>query len=266
MAVRILDGAAPDIWILEIERDMLMRLTFDDAVDVDPVWRPDGEWIAFASDREGSVRSLFRRRADGTGQVERLTTSERSQVPMAFSPDGSLLVFQEEGETTAADIMVLHMDDDECETEALWATPFEEFHPSVSPDGKWLAYTSNESGRYEVYVQPFPGGGRRVKISAELGFLPKWSPDGSDVFYRSGSGTKLMVVPVSVAEDTFQAKTPRVLFELKRGGYAFWYDVAPDGQRFVFGGQPGEDDEQFRQPTIVVNWFEELRAKVPVGR
>ncbi len=266
LAIRVYDGTVPpDIWILEIERDVLMRLTFDDAADTHPVWSPDGQWIVFASERDRSTSNVYRRRADGTGDVERLTNSENRQVPASYSPDGSLLVFVERTPDAGPNIMLQRLDEDEHKPEAFWATSFDEFHPSVSPDGKWLAYVSNESGEYEVYIQPFPGGGRRVKISAGVGFFPKWSPDGSEIFYRDTS-RGLMFVPVSAEESTLKAGTPRLLIEAERGKYMFWYDVAPDGKRFVFGRQSGEDATQFRQPTVVVNWFEELKAKVPTGR
>jgi len=261
IAARIFDNANSDIWIFEIERDMFTRLTVDDAVDRFPVWSPDGKWIVFGSQRGSSGLNLYRQLADGTGEAERLTTSDNRQVPGSFSPDGSILVFEEAHPKTDADIMYLRLDGEERKPEVFLATPFLEIQPALSPDGKWIAYASNESGELEIYVRPFLRPGAKVKISAGRGFLPKWSPDGKEVCYRND--TQFMAVSVSAQDEGFRAQNPRLLFELKGGNYSFSYDMAPDGNRFLFHRTAGEAKEQSQQPTVVVNWFEELKAKVP---
>ncbi len=263
IAARIFDKTNSDVWILEIERDMFTRLTVDEAVDRFPLWSPDGKWIVFASQRGSSALNLFRQLADGTGEAERLTTSDNRQVPWSFSPDGSILVFEESRPKTDADILYLRLDGEDRKPEVFLATSFVEVGPAVSPDGKWIAYGSNESGEFEIYVRPFLRPGAKVKISEGRGWVPKWSPDGAEIFYR-GEG-KLMAVAVSVQDDVFRAQNPRQLFELKGSGYSFSYDVAPDGNRFLFQRAAGEAKEQSLQPTVVVNWFEELKAKAPSG-
>jgi len=261
LAAQIFDTANSDIWILEIERDMFTRLTVDETLDRSPVWSPDGKWIVFASERGSSILNLFRHLADGTGEAQRLTTSDNRQTPWSISPDGSILVFEENHPKTDADIMYLHLDGEERKPEVFLATTFAEIQPNLSPDGRWIAFSSNESGEFEIYVRPFLRPGARVKVSTGRAFGPKWSPDGKEIFYRDEG--KIMAVPVSVQDDTFRAQNPHQLFELKGSGYSFTFDVAPDGNRFLFYRPAGEVKEQSQQPTVVVNWFEELKAKVP---
>ena len=265
LAASIMDGANTDIWILEIERDAFMRLTTDEAFDQFPVWSPDGKWIAFGSDRGKSALNLYRQLADGTRETERLTTSDNRQIPWSFSPDGSILAFVENNPKTQADIMYLRLDGEERKPEVFLATSFGEGAPALSPDGKWIAYGSNESGEPEIYVLPFLRPGPKVKVSTgDRSFLPKWSPDGKEVFYRTEN--KVMAVSVSVQDETFRAQSPHQLFELKGSGYSFPFDVAPDGNRFLFYRTAGEAKEESQQPVVVVNWFEELKSKTRGGK
>ena len=148
--------------------------------------------------------------------------------------------------------------------ETFLATPFVERAPALSADGKWIAYVSNESGEFEVYVRPFLRPGAKVKISAGRANSPKWSPDGKEIFYSEDG--KIMAVAVALQEDTIRAQNPRLLFAVKGSIYNGPLGVSADGNRFLFIRPAGELAPQSQQPTVVVNWFEELKAKAPVRK
>jgi eukaryotic-like serine/threonine-protein kinase len=242
--------------------ETLTRLTFEGNTNYTPVWTPDGKRIAFESNKEGPVNPFWQL-ADGSGGLERLNTSENLQVPMSWSPDGQLLAYIEFNPTTGYDIWVLRMSDRKAQP--FLRTQFNESVPRFSPDGHWLAYISDESGRYEIYVQPYPGPGGKWQISTEGGTEPVWNPNGRELFYRDGD--KMMAVDIGT-QSGFAAGKPRVLFE---GQYAPTpgtspnYDVSSDGQRFLML-KPNEQAEAApTQINVVLNWFEELKQKVPVG-
>ena len=169
----------------------MTRFTFEGYANNRPVWTPDGKRIAFHSDTEGPL-NIFWQLADGSGDIERLTTSVYNNVPGSFSPDGQTLAFHEVNPTTGNDIWVLRLGDRKAQP--FLRTPFSETAPRFSPDGRWLAYVSDESGRYEIYVQPYPGPGGKWQISTEGGTEPVWNPNGRELFYRSGN--KMMAVDV----------------------------------------------------------------------
>ena len=227
-----------------------------------PVWAPDGKRIAFNSTKEGPP-NLFWQLADGGGGLERLTTSEYADVPLSWSPDGQLLAFIEVNPTTGFDIWVLRLGDRKAQP--FIRTQFNESAPQFSPDGRWMAYVSNESGRYEIYVQPYPGPGGKSQISTEGGTEPMWNRNGRELFYRSGN--KLMAVDIAT-HPSFTAGKPRMLFEgqyVPTPGTSPDYDVAPDGQRFLML-KPSEQEATPTQINVVLNWFEELKQKVPTGK
>jgi Tol biopolymer transport system component len=257
------------IWLYDLSRETLTRLTFEGSSNTAPAWTPDGKRIAFASNKEGSP-NLFWQLADGSGGLERLTTSEYTQAPNSWSPDGQLLAFQEVNPTTQRDIWVLRMGDPSPgsgqvrKAQPFLRTPFNESASRFSPDGRWLAYISNESGRYEIYVQPYPGPGGKWQISTEGGTEPIWNPNGRELFYRSGD--KMMAVEIAT-QSGFAAGKPRMLFEgpyLPTPGTIPNYDVTPDGQRFLML-KPIEQAAGPTQINVVLNWFEELKRRVPVG-
>ena len=263
-----------DIWIWDLAREALTRFTFDAAQDGYPVWTPDGRRLVFASDRTGQL-NLFWQAADGTGTVDRLTESPNQQRPSAFSPDGTRLVFREDRPTANAvtngqvgsvqgrDLALLAVAGQQ-PVEPLVHTRFLEANGEISPDGRWLAYQSNESGQDEIYVRPFPEIDRgRWPISTGGGSRPLWAPHGKELFYLGPSGA-VMSVPVQ-GGSTFTAGNPTKLFEgyfLGGGASGRTYDVSPDGQRFLMIKELGGSAVA---PTIVViqNWTEELKAKVP---
>jgi len=258
------------LWQYDISRETLTRFTFEGSLNVNAAWTPDGKRIAFLSNKEGPA-NIFWQLADGSGGLERLTTSEHVNVPSSWSRDGQLLAFIENNPTTGQDIWVLRMSDPSAasgqvrKAQPFLRTPFNESVPRFSPDGRWLAYISNESGRYEIYVQPYPGPGGKWQISTEGGTEPAWNPNGRELFFRSGG--KMMAVDIAT-QPSFSAGKPKTLFE---GPYLPTpltnsnYDVSPDGQRFLMLKPVEQEQAEPTQINVVLNWFEELKRRVPVG-
>jgi hypothetical protein len=260
------------IWIYDLARDTLTRFTFDGASNQSPAWTPDGKRIAFDSTKEGPT-SIWWQLADGSGGLEHLGTSQYSQIPRSWSPDGQLLAYHENNPTTKKDIWVLRMGDPSTgsgqvrKAEPFLRTPFSEGGPVFSPDGHWLAYISDESGRQEIYVQPYPGPGGKWQISTEGGNEPAWSRNGRELFYRSGS--KMMAVEVTM-QPTFSAGKPKALFEgqyfaVTPGQAGTAYDVSPDGQRFLMVKETDRAASN-AQINVVLNWSEELKRRVPAAK
>jgi serine/threonine protein kinase len=261
VAVSIIEQES-QTWLYDLSRETLSRFTFEGGQNYNPVWTPDGKRIAFESNNAGPL-NIFWQLADGSGGLERLTTSPYINAPVSWSPDGQLLAFGEINPTSGQNIWVLRMKDRQ-------ALPFHrtgsnENEPRFSPDGRWLAYVSDESGRVEVYVQPYPGPGGKWQISTEGGTEPVWNPNGKELFYRNGD--KMMVVDIST-QHGFTASTPRMLFE---GRYEqppvplHNFDVSPDGQRFLMLKPVEQEQAATTQINVVLNWFEELKRRVPAG-
>jgi serine/threonine protein kinase len=250
------------IWIFDLSRETLTRLTFEGSSNLDPAWTPDGKRVTFESGPPGNI---FWQPADGSGKAERLTTNEHAQVPNSWSSDGQVLAFTEITPTaTGRDLWTLRLSDRK--PQVFLQTQFNEGAPMFSPDGHWLAYGSDESGRPEIYVQPYPGPGGKWQISAEGGTEPAWNHNGRELFYRQGN--KMMAAELTT-QPSFSAGKPRMLFE---GQYAVSttlssrnYDVSPDGQRFLMV-KTVEQEQPTAQINVVLNWFEELKQKVPPGR
>ncbi len=188
-------------------------------------------------------------------------TSDYDKYPMSVSPDGDFLVFSEDHPETRDDLWFLPLRA-ETTPKAFLRTPFQERNATVSPNGRWLAYESNESGRYEVYVQAFPDGGGKLQISTEGGVGPVWARSGRELFYRNGD--QMWSVPITSGPG-FSAGESKVLFEGPFESTARHpdYDVSPDGQRFLMIRTPPESAP--RQMNIVINWFEELKRLVPAS-
>jgi eukaryotic-like serine/threonine-protein kinase len=250
------------IWTYDL-RETFTRLTFEGNANNGAVWTPDGKRITFSTNNKGGPLNIYWLLADGSGGLERLTTSQYLNAPMSWSPDGKLLAFFEVNPTTQRDIWVLRMSDRKLLP--FLQTPFNEAVPRFSPDGRWLAYISDESGRYEIYVQSYPGPGGKWQISTEGGTEPAWSGNGRELFYRNGD--KMMAVDIAT-QPGFAAGTPRMLFEGRYERAPFPstnYDVSPDGQRFLML-KPNESAEAApTQINVVLNWFEELKRRVPAG-
>jgi Tol biopolymer transport system component len=250
-----------DIWILELERDTLTRLTFDEARDAIPVWSPDGEWITFNSDRDGQG-NIYRKRANGTGEVERLTTSEFPQWPNSWSPDGKTLAFGEFIAGSAGNLMFYRPGADP-EVELFLGTPFWEWVPQFSPDGRFIAYSSSESGSSEVYVRASDGKGAQVKVSTSSSARDaQWAGPG-ELIYRSGD--EIMSVRLSVDGDVVKPELPQPLFDLPMPLWSLRFRVSPDGKR-VLATKSLENTFTRRDPVVVINWIDELEAKVPAAK
>ena len=255
-----------DIWIWDLARETLTRFTFDATPDILPLWTPDGRRIVFASQRAGAF-NLFWQSADGTGVVERLTTAPYTQNADSFSPDGTRLVLRELGGKTGSDLSLLTMDGKR-EMSPLLQTSFDERNGEISPDGRWLAYESNESGQSQIYVRPFPAvNGGRWQVSTAGGARPVWARSGRELFYLDGTGF-VTSVPVQ-GTSSFSAGNPTRLFEAKtvssfpNGRH---YDVARDERFLVIKNAPASNPASNETPAsmvVVLNWSEELKARLP---
>jgi serine/threonine protein kinase/Tol biopolymer transport system component len=251
------------VWLYDLPRETLTRFTFEGNANSRPVWTPDGKRIVFYSNKDGPL-NLFWQLADGGGGLERLTTSEDLQAPTSWSPDGQFLAFNENSPTTGDDILVLQLSDRK--VQPFLRTPFDESNPRFSPDGRWIAYMSDESGRNEIYVQPFPGPGGKLQVSRDGGREPVWNRNGRELFYRSGN--KMVAVEMTT-QPNFALGNPRVLFE-RPNVLAIVpisnYDVSPDGRRFLMVKPTEQTQAAPTQINVVLNWFEELKQKVSTGK
>jgi eukaryotic-like serine/threonine-protein kinase len=254
-----------DIWIWDLRRAMLTRLTLDPGTDWFPVWTADGRRIIFSSNRGGQP-NLWWQAADGTGVAERLTTSSNGQWATGITPDGTAVVFHELTPTTGRDLLQLALDGTRRVTPLL-QTKFDERNGIVSPDGRWLAYDSNSSGSFEIYVRPFPNvGGGQWQVSTAGGRQPLWARSGKEVFYVGADGA-LLRVPVEASGATWNAGAPMKLLGRRYhngSDTGRTYDVSPDGQRFLMIKAP-ETDAGAAPPALIVvqHWDEELKRLVP---
>jgi serine/threonine-protein kinase len=274
LALQIFDGkTAANIWVYEWDRDILSRLTFNGNDNFSPVWTSDGQRITYTSHETGAF-NLFWQRADGTGDAQRLTDSKNLKYAQSWRPDGKVLAFHQLNPDTSWDIMTLEVEGDEKsgwkvgEPKPFLNSPFAETVPAFSPDGRWLAYDSNESGNFEVYVRPFPGPGGKWQISTAGGDWPKWSQNGKELFY-STTDNKIMVATYVTSGDSFHADKPQLWSpgQFNTSGTARNFDLHPDGKRFAVlkAGVTGEVPK-VDKVTFIFNFFDELRRKVPSGK
>ncbi len=247
-------GGGSDIWLIELARGTPTRFTFDPAFDQTPIWSPDGSRIVFSSDRDG-VLNLYQRAASGAGNDEVLLKSDHAKIPNDWSADGRFILYQ-----TSTDLWVLPLSGDQKPFPFL-QTEFNEGWGRFSPDGKWVAYSSNESGTWQVYVQSFPASGGKWQVSTAGGAQPQWRRDGKELFYLS-SDRKLMAVEVKGNGPTFEAGVPQALFEPRLQTFGLpgprnIYVATADGQRFLVTSAP---EERISTPTtVVLNWTADLK-------
>jgi serine/threonine-protein kinase len=249
-----------DLWVWSFPGETLSRLTFDPTLDFFGHWSPDGNQIFFTSLRSGRG-NVYSRNADGTGAVERVSESETNHFLNAITPDGENLIVSEFGEKMG-DVARLNVGSAVSDLEPVISTEFNEYNVSLSPDGGWLAYQSNASGREEVYVRPFPDvEGGRWQVSTLGGQDPLWSRDGTELFYWQGN--QMMAVPVGTGS-AFVAGVPEMLFS---GNYytdlSRTYDVASDGRFLLIKGDGQSGSSLSPSMTVVLNWVDELQERAP---
>jgi len=257
LAISIFQGGKWNVWLYNLARQSRFKLTLRGA-NSNPVWSPDGKSIAFRSDRTGQW-AIFVKSAVRKGEAKLVNESENAAVysPFSWSPDGKVLTLTD----FLGDIWSLQMDSTST-LQRLKESPFHEWGAQFSTDGHWMAYTSDEQGQYDVYVQPYPTTGETVQVSTAGGEAPLWSQSSNELFYRNGR--KWMAASFTTSP-TLSFEVPRVLFE---GNYlnifGVDYDVSPDGQRFLLL-KPIEESSH-TQLNVVTNWFDELESKVAGGK
>ena len=269
---------ALDIWVWDIARETLTPLNLDSATDLVPLWTPDSRRIIWSSSRGGGNPNLYWQSADGSGAAERLTTNATAQFATSMASDGSrILLFSPStnsgiGAFAAVDLFTLAMNARETPASPLLQSDAQKLAAEFSPDGRWIAYQSNESGQQQVYVRPFPNiEAGRWQISTDGGTRPAWARKGDELFYLDGND-QLTAVRVQATATTFVPGKPAKVLSTKyvagtttRGYDLRTYDVSPDGQRFLMLKGPAGGPSSTASPpmVVVVNWVEELKARVP---
>ena len=252
------------IWVYNLVRDTASRLTGEGKSNF-VTWTPDGKRLVFNWLRSGQY-NLFWQSADGSSPMEQLTTSDYTQIPGSFSPDGATLAFVELHPDTIWDIYLLDMRTRR--VTPLLISKTNEINPEFSPDGRWLAYYSEESGRGELYVRPFPGLGGKWQISSQGAWQHLWSRNGKQLFYtlgKSASDQEVWGVDVRTT-DAFSASKPRLLFKAPRSigsGPVRGWDIAADSQRFLMVKSEETEPQPVTELILVQNWFEELKRLAP---
>lgn len=269
LLLAVAEGSTEDIWVYERQRDIMKRLTFGGGTNDYPIWSRDGQFVVFEA-----KGGMFWTRADGAANPQPLIHSKNVQLPSSFSPDGKRLAFFEANGTTGFDVWTVTINSDSGglragQPEIFQQTQFDERFPSFSPDGRWLAYASTESGAFQVYVRAFPNNGKSWQISKDGGVLPLWSRDGRELLFRSEDNL-IMVASYKIIGDSFVADKPRVWSDKQLAGTAHnpSYDLAPDGRHIAALMPVDTPESQYAQNHVVflMNFFDELQRRASAGK
>jgi serine/threonine-protein kinase len=254
-------GSPQDIWVFDTERKIKTRVTFG-GVNADPIWTPDGRRITYSATVDGK-RGIYCVPADGSGKPELLLATDSAPTPSSWTPDGKFLLYSQGVDKKPSRIWVLPV------AGGVAGKPYPlhdaqayEADAQVSPDGRWVAYVSQETGQPEIYVQPFPGPGGKERVSTQGGDSVRWARSGRELFYRVLTGESGVMAVDFQAGPHLQLGLPKVLI---KGTFGTTFDVAPDGKRFLVE-MVGGTDPGGRRMVGVDNWFDELKRRVPVKR
>jgi eukaryotic-like serine/threonine-protein kinase len=242
--------ATRDVWVYDVARALRSRLTFDPEDDLDGKWSADGDRIAFASRRKGHL-DLYVKAASGVGTEQLLWADDLDKYPQSWSPDGRFLLYVTVGGPTGQALWLLPLTGDERKPSPFLPTRFNQGTGQFSPDGRWVAYRSNETGRFEIYITPFPGPGGKWQISTTGGNVPRWGRDGREIYYV-GPGNTLMSTAVSMDGARVEVGAVKRLFQVHPVTPRYFYDVSPDGQRFLVNTADGLAASA--PLMLVVNW------------
>ena len=265
----MVDAGNPDIWIYDLAREQLSRLTTDPGDDLAPTWTPDGRRVVFSSTRGGTVPNLYWQAADGSDEATRLADAPFVQFATSWHPSGRFLAFRQIHPQTGSDVMILPLEGNDTTgwkpgtPTPLLNSRFEERMPEFSPDGRWLAYVSNESGRFEVYVRPFPGPGSKWSISVNGSsgtFAAAWSRTRNELLFESPDA-HIMAAAYASANDSFRVEKPRLWSERAHQFRPRWgsFDLHTDGQRVVMAPIPEGPTTPQDTLVLVSNFFDEIR-------
>jgi Tol biopolymer transport system component len=251
-----------DLWIYDIHRAALGRVTSNGA-SMRPVWSPDGKRLIYLTILPG-VPGLYLAAADGTGQPERLTTDFAAQPSSWAAQKNTVALGTPTSQGRLSQIWVLPMDG-ERKLQLFLESKYNLYHPEFSPDGRWIAYASNESSGFQVYVQPYPGPGEKTQVSTDGGTSPVWTANGREILYKNGQ--RFLSAAVT-SLDPLRVETPKLLFEARENEYSEQtpirgWDVSSDGQHFLLRHPEDIKDEPVTQIHVVLNWSRELQERVP---